>query len=755
MSNPNELPNQIKQDLAQSDFDSRYEVLETLGQGGMGVVLKARNRALKKLVAVKVLRAAMIDDETNKKRFEVEAQAGSKLSHPNLVSVFDFGFMQADTPYLVMEYIEGTSLDKVLDEVNGGLPYLDLLDIFKQVIKGLSYIHNNGIIHRDLKNSNIMIQTIDGERYAKLLDFGIAKFLADDEGATQHLTKTGSVFGSPPYMSPEQCRGQKLDARSDIYSIGCCMYECISGMPPLLGDNASHTIFKHATERPEQLNIGTSEVETKVAQIIHRCLELSPDDRFQTAGELIAALNLVNQAPSVPQIPSLKSTEKADLDALCNRVIEQKATRDVLLPPIPKEFGRIADSTLPIIHPDGPPRMKLKSTSEHLTTGRFKTAADEVKMPRQSAVSLKVLVIVGTIIGLLPLGYLGFAAISESSTRSSIGKELAEADKAFFLGPSYFNKAKAAYKKALKQSPGNDEIAGQVSSRRGRMLFQEGKLNGAFDDFTDAIRRLRKTKEKHKEHYLDAVAGLGEIKFKQKQYDEAEKQFIEARKLAQEWNVDPEIIGNIFALSALNARYSNREKSLFFYDQALTEYQKAKTRPAERIASAYIDSALVRKKMGLNADALDRLHKAEAQCEMIVDQMQKSEIQRRIGELISTIPAGNQATKVNPVAQVDSPPQVTSAPVVNPAPVVTPAPAVVTSPPVVAPQATSPPDSQLELATMETKRYQALLEQSRQQLKYTQEQIVNAEKLGKISEERFKFVTGELGRNATSSPASP
>lgn len=644
VSNADDLLNEITgsdPSPQQSDFANRYEVLETLGQGGMGIVLKAQTRSLKKLVAIKVLHAAMIGDETNAKRFLLEAQAGSKLSHPHLVSVFDYGFIKADTPYLVMEYLEGISLDKLLEEQGGQLPLQQFLDIFKQVNKGLSYIHNNGIIHRDLKNSNIMIQNIDGEQYAKLLDFGIAKILGAEEVAPQHLTKTGSVFGSPPYMSPEQCRGIKTDARSDIYSIGCCMYECIGGIPPLLGDNALQTLFRHANERVEPLPPVNSEIGSRIIEIVHKCLELSPDDRFQTAGELLAALNAVSQSASQPHMPALKSAEKADLEALRNRVIDQRVTRDGLAPS-EKEFGKIADSTMPIINATTRNTItKSSATKEHLTTGSFKTVADEaVEPPTESFLNAKnkaAIAITAGVVLLLSGGYFAFDYFQKSSKQAEIERTLSDADEAFRTGN--YKQARIAFRKALKLAPLDDEIAGQVHARQGRILLQENKLNGAFDEFTEAKRRLAKTKEAHQDQYIDAIVGLGEIRWKQKSHSQAEDQFIEARKLAQEWNRDPVETGNIFALSALNARYNNREQSVFLYDQALDEYNKAKTKPSDKIAIAYIESAQVKKKMGANKDARERLKQAQNECDKITDDAVKSETQRRISELIATIPA--------------------------------------------------------------------------------------------------------------------
>lgn len=268
----------------------RYEILEVFGQGGMGTVLKAKHINLSKLVAIKVLNPGRSLDEMSKARFAQEAQAGSALSHPNLVTVFDYGFT-GDEPYLVMEFVEGESLDNLILRL-GRLSIDAFLDIFSQVAKAVQYIHKHGIIHRDLKTSNIIVQTIEGECYVKLLDFGIAKILTDDQSPQQHLTATGMVFGSPLYMSPEQCMGKSTDSRSDIYSLGCVMYECLSGRPPLEGENALHTLFKHINDAPNNLTIASSADPraAQIALIVSRCLEKDPNKRYATAGELLNAL---------------------------------------------------------------------------------------------------------------------------------------------------------------------------------------------------------------------------------------------------------------------------------------------------------------------------------------------------------------------------------------------------------------------------------------------------------------------------------
>ncbi len=268
----------------------RYAVLGVLGSGGMGTVLKARHVQLNKLVAIKVLNMDLIQDRTSLSRFEKEARAGGQLSHPNLVAVFDFGYTVDGEPYFVMEYVDGFSLSELLKR-SGKCTSSDFIFVFGQALKALNYIHRNNVIHRDIKSSNIMLQFIEGDRYVKLLDFGIAKVLADTGVTMQHLTATGEAIGSPLYMSPEQCRGSHVDNRTDIYSLGCVMHECFAGYPPFRGANAMQTIHMHLHDSPAPLaGLCRSEQEIQIASLIHKCILKRPDDRYQSAAELGMAL---------------------------------------------------------------------------------------------------------------------------------------------------------------------------------------------------------------------------------------------------------------------------------------------------------------------------------------------------------------------------------------------------------------------------------------------------------------------------------
>lgn len=277
----------------------RYEVLCPLDEGGMGSVLKARNINLSKTVAIKVLHHSLVADDSIRTRFEIEAKSGSKLNHPNLITVFDFGYMPSGEPYLVMEFIEGLSLGNMLERF-GPAKADQILPILIQSAKALKYLHENHIVHRDLKPANIMVQEISGERYAKLVDLGIAKVFSA-EGPTQHLTATGSVFGSPLYMSPEQCRGEKVDAHSDVYSFGCVIYACLTGAPPFGGENALQTIYQHVNSQPQPLPVKNS-LDEQLAQLVDKCLAKDPASRYADGGELLKALVAIDSNRTGPII---------------------------------------------------------------------------------------------------------------------------------------------------------------------------------------------------------------------------------------------------------------------------------------------------------------------------------------------------------------------------------------------------------------------------------------------------------------------
>lgn len=272
-------------------INDQYEIVSLIARGGMGAVYKARHLLLNTFRAIKVLRTDLHCDEIAYQRFKQEAQAVMGLSHPNIVTFHEFGLLTT-TPYVVMDLIEGRALDAVLKQ-EGKLEKTKALEVFIQVAAAMAHAHSKGIYHRDLKPSNIMLtEGEDGHAVVKVLDFGIAKIQSDDG---QKLTGTGEIFGSPMYMSPEQGRGQSVDARSDIYSLGCVIFESLAGKPPFQGTNAIETIMKHLNEKPERIfNIKKTRsfdpVLLDFEAVVSRCLEKEPDKRYATMAALEADL---------------------------------------------------------------------------------------------------------------------------------------------------------------------------------------------------------------------------------------------------------------------------------------------------------------------------------------------------------------------------------------------------------------------------------------------------------------------------------
>ena len=275
------------------DLGEGLEVLSFLGEGGMGTVWKALDKRRNKIYAVKVLRHELSMDDAAVKRFEREVDAASQLTHPNLVFVYGAYRTTDGKPYMVMNYVDGTSLSELL--THGAVPFERALPIFEQVAQALAHAHEQGIVHRDLKPSNILLYEHKTQSdLVRLVDFGIAKIMSTGVNTTDSLTQTGDLFGSPLYMSPEQCSGDELDARSDIYSLGCVMYQTLSGEPPFNDSNAIKTMMAHVQTPPPTLRAAKSfGIPKKLETVVMRCMQKKAGDRYQTAGALARDLEAV------------------------------------------------------------------------------------------------------------------------------------------------------------------------------------------------------------------------------------------------------------------------------------------------------------------------------------------------------------------------------------------------------------------------------------------------------------------------------
>lgn len=284
-------------------FGGKYIVRSLIGKGGMGVVYKVDHAILRKPLAVKVLRVDASLGESAVERFEQEAKAASLLSHVNLVGVQDFGVTKTGAPYLVMDYFEGDSIAQLIRK-NGAFTIDQAMPVFIQICSGVAYMHAKGIVHRDIKPSNIVVTKDEhGLPVAKLLDFGLAKFLPTVNTTMKTLTKTGEIFGSPQYMSPEQCRGEVVDERSDVYSLACVMYEMVTGQAPLTGDTAILTIYKHINELPQPPSQVNALVPESISLIIMRALSKDLHIRYQNIDELKQDLTRVAEGGQPEELP--------------------------------------------------------------------------------------------------------------------------------------------------------------------------------------------------------------------------------------------------------------------------------------------------------------------------------------------------------------------------------------------------------------------------------------------------------------------
>jgi beta-lactam-binding protein with PASTA domain/predicted Ser/Thr protein kinase len=280
-------------------LSDRYELGDILGFGGMSEVHLARDVRLHRDVAVKVLRADLARDPSFYLRFRREAQNAAALNHPSIVAVYDTG--EAETPagplpYIVMEYVDGVTLRDIV-HTDGPLPPRRAIEIIADACQALNFSHQNGIIHRDVKPANIMIT---GTNAVKVMDFGIARAIADSSTVTQ----TAAVIGTAQYLSPEQARGEPVDARSDVYSLGCVLYEILTGEPPFTGDSPVAVAYQHVREDPVPPSERHEGISAELDAVVLKALAKNPENRYQTAAEMRADLVRVHngEPPEAPKV---------------------------------------------------------------------------------------------------------------------------------------------------------------------------------------------------------------------------------------------------------------------------------------------------------------------------------------------------------------------------------------------------------------------------------------------------------------------
>jgi eukaryotic-like serine/threonine-protein kinase len=281
-------------------LSNRYELGETIGYGGMSEVHKGRDVRLSRDVAIKVLRADLARDPQFQERFRREAQNAAALNHPAIVAVYDTGETTTELgplPYIVMEFVDGRTLRDIV-KTEGPLPSKRAMEVMADVCAALDFSHRHGIVHRDVKPANVMITRTGA---VKVMDFGIARAVADGQA---QMTQTAAVIGTAQYLSPEQARGESVDARSDVYAAGCVLFELITGEPPFTGDSPVAVAYQHVREDPKPPSSLNPRINPALDAIVLKAMAKGPANRYQSAAEMRGDLVRVlsGQRPAAPQV---------------------------------------------------------------------------------------------------------------------------------------------------------------------------------------------------------------------------------------------------------------------------------------------------------------------------------------------------------------------------------------------------------------------------------------------------------------------
>lgn len=340
-------------------FVDRYRIIRQLGAGGMGVVYEAEDQLLDKIVAIKTIRKGFLSADFVL-RFQREATALAALNHPNLVSLYIFGITDDNDPYMVMSLESGTPLSELIAKER--LPEAKALKIFIQICDALKHCHERSVLHRDLKPSNILVRDFDSDSpFVAIIDFGIAQVEGD---AIDSLTKTGMMIGTPSYMSPEQINGFHVDGQSDVYSLGCIMFECLTGLQPFRAPSALELLKRKTKEEAPKLNTVTPgfKVSQNLEEIVANCLTLQKEQRYESMSALRDDLDLFQRGKYKPvkkrkaKVEPLVETKPADRSKIIVAVVAVVGLCSALIALMMKD----------LISSDSDPKISIKGTDSSL-----------------------------------------------------------------------------------------------------------------------------------------------------------------------------------------------------------------------------------------------------------------------------------------------------------------------------------------------------------------------------------------------------
>lgn len=585
----------------------RYEIQELVGDGAMGQVYKARHRLMKRTVAVKMMHANLVSGAAALKRFQKEAELASSLNHPNILTVHDFGLTEDGMPYLVMAFLQGRSLENLLQEQKSLAP-IRAVHIFRQIASGLGHAHDHGVVHRDLKPSNVHLVELDGDPdFVKILDFGIAKMLQPLEGEQENLTRTGEVFGSPPYMSPEQCRALPVDGRSDIYSLGCVMYRCLSGINPINGSDLIEFLFKHVNEMPQPFSVICPELEIPqdFEAVVFKCLAKSPEDRFQTMQELRVALDGLSCSPvglaSTTMVSAVTAEQAAEVVA---RAAQDQAEATLKVNETPTlDKTEVPGSTIVSGKEQAGIATPASAPSPHT-----KSIGLPLNFKNLSAKNKKIFVGTLSVIGVGII--LGIASLSFTQGPDMLSKYQNKALKSYNAGffPDAEKEARAALRiEALNRLP-------QSSKSRyilGLVQYADGDYKDAQESLENALAIISKDKSASALDKASIQATLGRTYSALHDFGKAEPLLRESYRLRKESTYDPvDEADSLAGLADLYMRKQEYQKAVVELTSALRIIQAAKGANSSDTATALNDLGQAYQLVGNLATAEDLYKRA-------------------------------------------------------------------------------------------------------------------------------------------------